>query len=89
MADLLNLTAWLRLISTGLVAIGMVGVECGLTTALRANTVSQHPIIAVFGTRFGDGHPQGKCGVGGPRWSAPAHVSRDPIGFAPKRCRAR
>ena len=42
--------ARLRSISAGLVAIGVVGAGFGLAIALRADTVSRHPIIAAFGT---------------------------------------
>lgn len=41
--------ARLRLISAGLVAIGVVGAGFGLAIALRADAVGRHPITAAFG----------------------------------------
>ncbi len=40
----------LRAISSGLVAIGVVGAGFGFTIALRADAVGRHPIAAAFGT---------------------------------------
>jgi competence protein ComEC len=40
----------LRAISTGLLAIGVVGAGFGLAIALRADAVARHPITAAFGT---------------------------------------
>lgn len=42
--------ASLRAVSTGLLAVGVVGVGYGLAIALRADAVDRHPITAAFGT---------------------------------------
>lgn len=43
-------TGWLRAVSAGMVAVGVVGAGYGLAVALRSEAVGRHPITVAFGT---------------------------------------